>query len=83
MHDFKDELLLYTDADKIMKSLKEVVKENLSYEENLIACYLRLNQMEIVEDREIMVLDAWLKACDHVTKQISSTPDPTSSTKSK
>jgi hypothetical protein len=83
IHDFKDELLLYTDSDRIMKSLKEVVTEHLSYEENLIACYIKLNQMGIVEDTEILVLDAWLKACDHVKKQISSTPDLTRSTKPK
>lgn len=83
IHDFKDELLLYTDADRIMKSLKEVASEHLSYEENLIACYLKLNQMEIVEDSELLVLNAWLRACDHVSKQIFSVPDFTGSTKSK
>ena len=83
IHDFKDELLLYTDADRIMKSLKEVVSERMSYEENLIACYLKLNQMKIVENNELLVLNAWLRACDHVSKQISSIQDFNSSTKSK
>jgi len=62
MTDFQDEIPGYNNNAQIMKSLKELNlkegAENISI--NMILCYRKLIELELVEEEEIALLSAWL-----------------------
>jgi len=62
MKDFQDEIQGYLNNDKIIKSLESIElkngTENLA--ENLLTCYNKLIEIEVIGKEEIQLLQAWL-----------------------
>lgn len=62
MKDFQDEIQGYLNNDKIIKSLESIElkkgAENLA--ENLLTCYNKLIEIEVIGKEEIQLLQAWL-----------------------
>lgn len=71
MKDFKSEIPCYLEANRLIKILD---KANLStdYEQNLITIYTALYQNDIVEKKELEILENWLqdlKMCLKIRKE--------------
>lgn len=70
MHDFSDEISGYLNNDNIAKNLDELkfTKRPLLIEESLRACYEVLIKMDLIEDREIALLNAWIDDISNIYK---------------
>ncbi len=62
MKDFGDEISGYNNNAQIIKNLKALnLKECIeNIADNMILCYLKLIELQLVEDSEIILLNAWL-----------------------
>jgi len=62
MKDFQDEIQGYLNNDKIIKSLEsiELKKGTENLAENLLTCYNKLIEIEVIGKEEIQLLQAWL-----------------------
>lgn len=58
--DFESEVPMYTTSTKVMENLNDVTTDQLTITENIEACYIRLNEMNITSDREMKCLQAWI-----------------------
>ncbi|MBX0334492.1 STELLO glycosyltransferase family protein [Pontibacter sp. HSC-14F20] len=63
MNDFKDEIPGYRNNDLILQSLKNLkLQDGLkNIPENLIVCYTKLVELEIIDPAELGLLETWLK----------------------
>ena len=63
MNDFNDEISGYSNNLRIMKSLNELdLKEGVEHiANNMILCYQKLIDLELVGAAEMNLLNAWLK----------------------
>jgi hypothetical protein len=60
MRDFSSEIPMYLHSEHVIDGISDVVTSDQSIESNLRHAYSVLNQMDIVCNRELEVLDAWL-----------------------
>jgi len=67
MIDFRDEISGYTNNDKIYNSLKELkLKEGIqNIPVNMKVCYQKLIEMNLVDEKEMNLLDSWFKDIEH------------------
>lgn len=63
MKDFRDEISGYSNNSKIIKSLLEIdLKKGIdNIPENMMLCYKRLIELELVDENELALLRAWLR----------------------
>jgi len=59
--DFLSEIPMYRHCEHVIDIANDVVSKHKSIEDNLYSVYVALHKNEIVESRELIVLDAWLK----------------------
>jgi hypothetical protein len=71
MIDFRDEIPGYNNNSQICNCLKEMDLEEgiVNISGNMIRCYQKLIGLGLVEEREITLLEAWLKDIDAITKK--------------
>jgi hypothetical protein len=61
MNDFRSEISMYANMEEIFQIIYESCKKNHSVGENLINCYSMLQSNDYVEDRELIILNSWMK----------------------
>jgi hypothetical protein len=61
LKDFEDEIPGYLNNDKIVKSLQELKLEQgtENHGSNLMACYQKLVDMKLVDEKELVLIQAW------------------------
>lgn len=71
MNDFRDEIPGYNNNAQIYHCLKELrLKEGIeNIPTNMIQCYQKFIEMGLVNQNEIILLDAWLKDINSITKK--------------
>ena len=71
MKNFKDEISGYTNNLQIVKCLKDLSLQrgikNIS--ENMIQCYEKLIEMKLIDEKERVLLNAWLKDIENINRQ--------------
>ena len=60
MSDFESEISMYQHTDYIVKTLNDVIKDDVSINDNLVNAYSSLNKIGIVDSLELKILDCWL-----------------------
>ncbi len=68
MNDFKDEIPGYLNNDRIFQELRELQLQpgTASIPGNLIACYQKLVDMDLIDPREMALVNAWLEDIETV-----------------
>ncbi|MEM1138016.1 MAG: STELLO glycosyltransferase family protein [Bacteroidota bacterium] len=59
LKDFESEIPCFLYAEKVINAVKTVVSNKLSIEENLLAAYKELIRVNIVPEKEEVLLEAW------------------------
>lgn len=70
LKDFKSEIPMYLDSEKVIQLAKKEVESNLSYLDNLVKIYYKLNKISIVSKKELLLIDAWKNDIEKLTKKI-------------
>jgi hypothetical protein len=60
LKDFEDEIPMYLQTETALETAQEVASPGHTIDDNLRAVYIRLEQIGVVEERELALLDAWL-----------------------
>ena len=60
MSDFESEISMYQHTDYIVETLNDVIKDDVSINDNLVNAYSSLNKIGIVDSLELKILDCWL-----------------------
>jgi hypothetical protein len=60
MSDFESEISMYQHTDYIVETLNDVIKDDISINDNLVNAYSSLNKIGIVDSLELKILDCWL-----------------------
>ena len=58
--DFISEIPMYEHCESVVEIVKSVISPEKSMSENLYNSYMALRDHKIVEDRELLTLNAWL-----------------------
>ncbi len=61
LHDFRSEIPMYLTASAVIDSLRDSSSDGLSAGDNLLACYQRLEEMEVTTRDELPRLRSWLE----------------------
>lgn len=67
LRDFEDEIPMYLQTEAVLEAAQEVVSDARSIDGNLREVYARLEELGVVEPRELALLDAWLADVARVT----------------
>jgi hypothetical protein len=65
--DFLSELPMYHDSENVVHIVKQSISADKTIESNLYDAYVALNKNNIVTDKEIIALKAWLKDIERYT----------------
>ena len=70
MHDFEDEISGYTNNEAIVKDLINLeLKEGKAYiYDNLKSCYTMLIEKNYIDEKELILVDAWINDLQKLTK---------------
>jgi hypothetical protein len=63
--DFKSEIPMYLHGEKIIDIVKSSLKPNFSISENMFQAYHSILSHDIIDKREMPILEAWLKDIDN------------------
>lgn len=69
MRDFRSEIPMYENADRIVSCVSSVIDQNRPIECNLRYAYSALNDIGVVENEELGVLDLWLEDLKNAKKK--------------
>ena len=67
IEDFAGEVKLYTQSQLIQKVLDDLVLDGLNLTEKLFKCYEVLVDIEVVEEKELEILQSWCLDCDSLS----------------
>ena len=60
MRDFESEVTMYLETEKVHKTVINSVDPVKSIVDNLFQVYSNLNEIDIVQDKELILLESWL-----------------------
>lgn len=61
MEDFRSEIPMYLTTEQVIVEVKAVVSSASSIEDNMLAAYRRLHEIDIVPNSDLDLLEAWLE----------------------
>ncbi len=64
MNDFKSEISMYLNCEKVVSTVAANIKSNYSVKENLVTAYESLAKLKVVKRRELDIVTAWVKSIE-------------------